>query len=152
MNLLSDQDWLDFRGALVDVADTFHLCPVQILFRTEIRLTAFNESRASNKAITAIDLLCLNVERSSFDAGAKAMMKQEGFMDNAEGYILLHYLTAKNAVPSLIDANGASALRENRDTIMLLGLERDIMGVNLVGPTQTDYQLVKIHYKKILGK
>lgn len=149
MDLLSAQDWADFRGAIKDVRDTFFDLPVTILFYNEVSLSNFNESKRTSRVPVNVNLLALNVPRKTDDDSQADQMRQ-GFMDDSEGYCLFHYPDLLASTPALI-VGGQVQIKTNRDTMKLNGEEVVIIAVNLVGPTEQDFQLVKIQYKRKLN-
>ncbi len=151
MNLLTVSDWAEFRSTLTDVKDTFLKMPVNYVQRGTRTLNPFHEHRKEDLTATVYALRGLKVERSSTDSEAKVMENAKGFMDNAEGYVLFDYQYLQAFTPTLINADGRSIFIPNKDTLVCQGEELTIIGVDLVGPTEADFQLVKVHYKKVLS-
>ncbi len=149
MNLISAGDWLDIRTALADVKDTFLMAPVLYVQRRTRKLSKFHEHRSDDLAEDTFELLCLKVELK-VDDKAKVMQSKNGFADFSEGYLLFDYQVLLAHDPALIDGNGLPVFVPNVDTFVMHGQELTVIGVNLVGPTETDYQLVKVHFKKNL--
>lgn len=151
MNLLTTSDWTDFRSALTDVKDTFLKMPISYVQRIKRTLHPFHEHRKEDLEATVYVLRGLKVERSSTDSEAKVMQSAKGFMDNAEGYILFDYQYLQAFTPSFINSDGKCVFIPNKDTLICQGEELTMIGVDLVGPTEADYQLVKVHYKKVMS-
>lgn len=149
MNLISNGDWLEFRSALKDVKDTFLVLPVTYVQRRARTLNMFHENREADLQPVSYRLTCLKVEDENSDK-ADVMQAQKGFADLAEGYLLFDYQVLQAYVPNFIDSDGKCVIIPNQDTMICQGQELTIIGVNLVGPTQTDFQLVKVHFKKNL--
>lgn len=149
MNLISDGDWLEVRAALKDVKDTFLIMPVTYAQRRARKLTMFHENRKNDLELITYRLTCLKIEEANSDK-ALVMQSQKGFADISEGYLLFDYQVLKAYIPNFIDADGRCVIIPNQDTMVCQGEELTIIGVNLVGPTQTDFQLVKVHFKKNL--
>lgn len=149
-NLLSTDEWNEIRGAIHDVTDTFLKKPITYIQRTERKLYAFNESRADTMNKTPYNLVCLVVPENTDASQAQVMQDQKGSFDGSEGYFLFSYPDLLAFSPSMI-SGGNPVFKPNVDTFKLDGIEYTIIGVNLVGPTEGDFQLVKVHYKKQLS-
>jgi hypothetical protein len=164
-DLISSSDWGEIRSALEDVKDTFFKFPVIFRKRTTRKLTNFHESREADLDYIDYPLLALKVEEKT-DNESRGTENKEGSVDIAEGYIYLSYQKLLVTNPPLItastfddtfdetftDGGGRHQFVLNKDSFIFDGMEHTILGVNLVGPTQSDFQLVKITYKKQLQK
>lgn len=151
-DLLSASDWSEIRSALQDVMDTFFKLPVTYVRRTSRKLHAFHEDRAADLTKTSYPLFALMVPDSKDDDDSKSLEVNKGYADLSEGYVYFNYQSLANHTPALIDANGRPAFIANKDSLVLLGKEVTITGVNLVGPTQSNFQLVKVHYKQEIAR
>lgn len=149
MDLLSAQDWTDFRNALTDVKDTFLKKPLVLVKRDQRKLAAFHESRGSDLQAVNYTIPGLNVPDKR-DDDSKAREIRSGSTDLSEGYVLFDYNVLKNHNPVLIDVNGKCLIIPNKDSLIINGEELTIIGVNLLGPSETDYQLVQVQWKKDL--
>ncbi len=147
MDLLSSQDWAEFRSAIHDVTDTFMKLPVTYIQRRIRSLPGFHENRANDLLQTNYNLLALKVPESKDASQANVNQYPKGFIDVSEGYFLFSYpdLLAHN--PPLIDSEGSPVFIANKDSFFSNGKEVTIIGVNLVGPSENDFQLVKVYYK-----
>lgn len=147
MNLLTASDWSEIRSALTDVKDTFLIMPLLYIRRSGRRAVAFNDNREENLNFLAYALEGLIIEEHRDDSTAQVQEAQKGYADLSEGLVYFDYQKLQNLPQSFIDANGLPVFVPNKDTLYLFGREATIIGVNVVGPTQTDYQLVKVAYK-----
>lgn len=145
-DLLSSSDWLEIRAAVKDVTDTFLKLPVVYIQRTTRKLSAFHENRSADLLQTNYNLFSLMVPENTERGRAQVDQRLSGSIDLSEGYLLFSYPDLQ--ILSLIGADGRPVFVANKDSFLLLGKEVSIIGVNLVGPTQTNFQLVKVHYKQ----
>lgn len=151
-DLLSSSDWTDIRSALQDVMETFFKLPVTYVRRTDRKLQAFHEKRSADLVATNYPLLALMVPENKDDESAKSLEVNKGYADLSEGYLYFNYQVLLNHNPALIDANGKPVITANKDSLILMGKEVTITGVNLVGPSESNFQLVKVHYKQEIQK
>lgn len=151
MDLLSPQDWLDTRSALEDVKDTFFKFPVTYRNRTTRKLTNFHENREADLDYVDYPLFGLKVaDKTDDDSKGREMPK--GSVDLAEGVIYFSFQKLLAHVPPFIDADKKCTFIMNKDSLIFEGEEHTIIGINNVGPTESDFQLVKVQYKKQLQK
>jgi hypothetical protein len=146
MDLLSAQDWGDIRAALTDVKDTFLEHPVILRRRAARKLANFNESRESNLISVDYPLVGLKVAKKTDDE-AKATEEPKGSLDISEGDLYFDYQKLLAHNPPLIVSTMPQII-PNQDSLIMGGVEHTIIGVNNVGPTEADFQLVKVHYKQ----
>jgi len=146
-DLLTDQDRRDFDAAVQDLKDTFFRIPAAIRKRTQRRLEAFNEDIDRTLASCDIEFTGLYVPDKT-DDDAEADRRHKGTLDNSEGFIYIGYDEALATTPPLINDNGDADIIPGQDTLLLLGNEYTIIGVNLVGPRLDIFHLVKIHWSK----
>lgn len=149
MDLMTASDWGTFRSAIKDLRDTFFDLPITIIFRNEAGLTNFSDSKKDNRSAVPIAFTGLNVPKNT-DNDSQSNQRKDGFMDESEGYCLFHYPDLLASTPPLI-VGGQVQVKVNRDTMKFNSEEVAIIGVDLVGPTEQDYQLVKVHYKHIMN-
>lgn len=155
MDLLTDNDWSEFRSAIHDVTDTFFKLPVVYIRRGADgarKLTAFHEDRSTDLPQQNYNLIALLVPESKDSRESQAKQLPKGFPDLSEGYFLFNYADLKSQSPALINADGQPVFVPNKDSFFAVGKEYTIIGVNLVGPSEDDFQLVKVHYKQQLGE
>lgn len=152
MDLLAAQDWLDIRSALTDVKDTFLKKQIIYRQRTARTLNGFHEKRDNDLQQTDYVLMALIVENSTDQSMSQGQLTIKGEANFAQSYALFDYQKLKSHVPPFIDLNGKSIFVPNKDTFIVNGEEVTILGVDLTGPTESDYQLVKVPFKKILNK
>lgn len=151
MDLLSAGEWGEFRSAIEDVTDTFFDMPTVLIIRSGRTLTPFHENREKDLNEAQFFFRTLRVENSSDESRSQAMIAGKGAGDFAQGYFLFYYKDLLNNDPSFINSEGKCTIIPNKDSIYAAGIEHTILSVNLVGPTETDYQLVKIQFKKQLS-
>jgi hypothetical protein len=151
MDLLSAGDWLEFRSAIHDVTDTFFDLPVIYAQRRTRKLSKFHENRGDDLEVIGYNLLSFNVPNHTDESRSQAEALAKGSADFSQGYLSFSYLDLKNNTPSMIDVNGNPVFIPGKDTFFALGQELNILSVNLVGPSETDYQLVKVQYRKSLN-
>lgn len=151
MDQLSASDWTTIRSALQDVMDTFFKLDVQLTFRNKRRLTKFHEKRNDNLSTITYALKALYVPENRDDTTSQANQDKKGYADLTEGILYFNYQYLLTYSPPLIE-NGIPVIVANRDSVIVFGGEATIIGVNLVGPTESNFQLVKVHWKKILDK
>lgn len=147
MDLISPEDRLEARAAWQDVMDTFIQLPVIFIQRTNQLAVPFNENRQANKKFVAYQMLALTIEEHKDDSTAQVKETKDGYIDLSEGIFYLNYKKLKEGTPSFIDSKGFPVFKTNVDTFYAWGREMTIIGVNLVGPWESDYQLVKVAYK-----
>lgn len=151
MDLMTAQDWTDFRTAIHDVTDTFFKLPVTYIQRRIHTLYGFNENRGKNEQQFAYVLNSLLVPEDHDRNRAQVQQDRKGFADLSEGYLYFSFPDLRDFSPSMIDSNGRPVFVANKDSFIMQGKEVTIIGINLVGPSQTDFQLVKVHYKQELN-
>lgn len=147
-DLLSSQDWTDIRSSLEDVKDTFFKFPVTFRHRTTRKLENFHENREDDLAFVDYALLALKVEEKT-DKESKGTIMTKGAINDSEGYLYFSYQKLLAHAPPLI-ISGIPQMIINKDSVIFDGTEKTILGVNTVGPTESDFQLVKVTYKKQL--
>lgn len=146
MDLLSAQDWSDIRSALTDVKDTFLEHPVTYRRRVTRTLNSFHESRKDDLSFTDYPLTMLLVPEKEED-NAEVQQENKGYSDHSIGDMYFDYNVLLNHNPSLI-SSGQPVFIPNKDTFIILGKEVTIIAVTLIGPTEQNFQLVKVRYKK----
>jgi hypothetical protein len=150
-DLLTSNDWLEIRSAIKDVTDTFLKKPVIFIQRKQRKLVAFHENRAQDLSQTSYILNTLVVPNSTDGDRSQAKEELKGMLDNSQGYLLFSYVDLKNHTPSLIQSDGKPVFAENKDSFYFDGREVSIIGINTVANTESDFQLVKVHYKNQLS-
>ncbi len=152
-DLLSDSDWNQIHGAIRDVTDTFFKHKI-VLTKYEQERSIFNENKEHDTITTSYDLVCLIVPAKT-GSEAKDTRKSYGSIDLSEGYILFNkeYLLENNLVD--IDNNNV-LINSNVDDLTYQGTKLDLIGQEEVGPNknvnlqQGDYELFKVHFKKVI--
>lgn len=152
-DLLSAAERVEIRSAIQDVFDTYMKEPAILHIRNQgEKLSAFNESIEDSKAELKIELFVLYIPDTS-DTDAESEQRKEGYFDNSEGVIFIPVSTLKGTTPILWDDLKGADIVPNRDTIIIKGKERTIMGVNPVGPDESSFFLVKLQYfNKLISK
>lgn len=149
-DLLTGGDWTEIRGALQDVMDTFFKLPVTFVSRRQRKLVAFHENRKDDLEETTFEMMALLVPNNKDESKSQVTQEPKGFIDTSQGYLYFNYKWLKDNNFLLDD--GLPNMIPNKDSFRFMGVEVSIIGVNVVGPTEADFQLVKVQYKNILIK
>ena len=152
-DLLSAEDRAEVRSAIQDVFDTYMKEPAILCIRNQgQKLSAFNEGIDDVKAVVKYELDVLYIPDTS-DTDAESEQRKEGYFDNSEGVIYIPVPSLKSTTPKLWDDASEADIVPNRDTIIIKGKERSIMGVNSVAPDEGSFFMVKIQYfNKLIAK
>lgn len=148
-DLLSPGDWAEIRDALQSPMITFFKMPCIYIRRQKKQAAAFQEQRDQIWENAQFPLLCLFIPDKTDDS-ALTMRTQQGSMDLTEGVMYFNYKVLKEHSPPFINAAGESTFVVEQDSFLVLGIERRIIGVALVGPTESDFQMVKVAYKNVI--
>ena len=145
---MSSAQWAKFRNAIKDVTDTFADTDVKIIKRVE-SLSAFNQNRSDTTTTTDFNYKGVVVYAGS---GNDAQYKQnvKGSFDSSEGYVLINYEEFRDG--GLIDSDGNHKMNEGLDNLSFRGKDYDIEGANILGPSDGQEAVVKIHFKRLLKK
>lgn len=149
-DLISSSEYAEIRSAIQDVKDTFFKLPVTVILYRTTKLTRFSEKKSNNLNPTSIAMTGLYVPSKS-DDDSQAMQDRKGFSDISEGAIYLGYTECLATTPALIDGNGSPNIIPNKDELEFLGRKATIIGVNILGPDEAVFHLVKVHYKMDLA-
>lgn len=150
-DLLTAAERAEILSAIQDVTDTFMKIPVILKQRRDKLITAFNENRDDNSNTYEIELLGLFVPEKT-DTDAEAMLDTSGALDASQGDVYFNYQDLLNLEsPSLINNAGQVDIVPNKDTIVIKDEERDIIAVDLVGPNEDIFYLVKLIIKNRIG-
>ena len=145
-DLLTDEDRAEISSAIEDVIDTFFRKTVKLVTYRQPKLSAFNEKREDKNEECITELLGLWIPDNT-DDDAEADRRSEGTLDDSEGVVYFGYQDLKNATPSLIKENSLQVdIVPNTDKLRIDGEDRDIIGINLVGPKLQEFFLLKVHY------
>lgn len=147
MDLLTASDWGEIRSALQDVMDTFFKFPVVFVQRRTRKLTAFHENRNGDLQEAIYNWNALVVPENKDENKSQVDQYPKGFVDTSQGYLYFNYKWLKEQTPSFIFPSGRPNIVPNKDSFRFLGVEVTVIGVNLVGPTESDFQMVKVQYK-----
>jgi hypothetical protein len=149
-DLLSAQDWLDFEGAIGDIADTFFNIDV-IVRKYERTYGANYYSNLSKEAKTSETDFNIQglVVYSKTGVKSQTIRKEYGEMDLSDGYVLLEYNRMVDS--GLIDLGlQKSTIEPDIDEMLFRGESYMIIGANEVGPFEDRFALLKIHFRKKL--
>ena len=146
MSLLTPEDILAFKSAIKQVTDTFNKVPVKIIQRSK-KVTVFNQSRKDTNTNTEYNLFALSIYDTQ-DTGSEPKKSEAGSLDMTEGYLLFNFedLDAAGLIGAAPDYS--PLIVANRDTVEFYGKVFEIEGVNLTGPVEDKYALVKLHFKR----
>lgn len=143
--LLTPADIAEINAALTDATDTFFKTPIALNIHNRT-VAAFNEGNNNTTTTTTVNGL---VVYGSGESDGSAVMKHYGDADMSEGYLLFNFADLETA--GLTGANNAVHIRAGQDTATFNGETFTLDGgPNLVGPLETKFVLVKIHFKRQL--
>lgn len=150
-DLLTPADRAEIDAAIEDVIDTFMKKTITLRQRRTNKISSFNEDRDNTKTFQDFVLLGLWVPDRT-DDDAEAEDGPQGTIDDSEGVVYIGYQDLKGTALPLINAANEVDIIPNTDNLIIDGEERDIFGVNLVGPNLEIFYLVKLHYGNVMNK
>lgn len=147
-DLLSAQDWVDFRSAIKDVTDTFADVPITYtrILADSRKVQLFNQGSQSDRNNEVTHNFNGLVVYEKTDSDAMVTNDPDGKVDMSEGYVLFNYEDLRTE--GLIDGNEYPIFNPDEDKLTANGIEYQIEGVNPLGPADGSFAVCKVHIKK----